>query len=1147
MQRKIMAVGLLLVLLVTGAVAQRITGSISGTVTDPQGAVVTGAKVTLSNDNMGFKKESTTSETGAFNFADIRPAIYKVTIEAQGFAPFVTTIPVRVGLDTPVIAKLNVGGETTEVTVAADATTIDVVQATVQGHVQGNQIDSLPLNGRNFLDLAQLQPGVQTVDGGSFDPTKNQFAGVSVGGRSGRVTRIQVDGVDVTDETVGTTVMNISNESIQEFGIAQSSLDPSTDMTSSGAINIITKSGTNDIHGAGFFQWRDARIAADQRLDNVGEKPPFDREVWGGRVGGPFMKDKMFWHVEYEQFSQDSQTITSSAVFPQFSGAHSSPVDETLAGGRFDWNMSTNVRSFYRFNHNHNIGVTGFGGSDLAAFSNRNNTNSHVAGLDYTTGRWTHSGRFSYLNFNNFVDAANALAGTPETLDPNGNPILVQIQGGVNVGPDLLAPQFTFQDNTQVKYDGSYAFGSHNVRFGGSYNNIDEAVFASFFGLAPRIRANRAASLAFAATNPFSAQGTADPLNFRVNQIRLGNGLGFFSEKPGHGRPFGGTLNHRLGFYVQDSWRASRSLTINGGVRWSWNSMLSDSDLERASIIGLFDPSLLGRPNRPADNFGPQAGFAWNVGGNGKTVIRGGAGIFFETNIINNVLFDRVVNLPPGYGNDTPFFDTTFSTVIDPGTGNVLFDFATDCLGGTASCFNLAIGSTIPDVLAAQALYRAATNALAANYPPPGVPPLIQQSLSASGSLVDTNYKTPYGAQMNIGVQRELKPGLVLAVDYVHNRGVHFNMVRDRNRLGAADTLDVALAQAAIAATLADFGCADIDCVIGAGGTIENFTDFGLGAGAGHDGNAFGGMNHNFRDMGVIESIGLSRFQALQVRLNGVLGSWGPFKRIHSNITYQLGRFESSGLDQDFISAAGFNDRPTAFFGPANADRLHQVGLTFLMELPYGFNLNTTTQLRSNLASSLFLPATTLGADEIFYSDLDGDGVTQDPLPGTTGNALSPRGAFGRSANAGNLNEFINNYNTVIAGTVLPAGQALISAGLFTETQLIALGATAVPITPAASDQLNNDSLMNTDLRLSNKIKITERVTVEPMVEVFNIFNIANYVAHSGFLETNPGDPNGSPASASPLDRGLDRRGFGSGSFSPGTQRAFQFGVRVHF
>ena len=179
------------------------------------------------------------------------------------------------------------------VVVEVNSITVDIDKSTVQGVIQAQQIDELPLNGRNFLDLAQQAPGVQVVDGGTFDPTKNQFTGVSVGGRSGRSTRIQVDGVDITDETVGTTVMNLSNESIQEFGIAQSSLDVSTDLTSTGAVNIISKSGSNSLHGSGFGYWRRSDFAANNGPLDVEnpDKPPFSRDNYGGRLGGPFIKE----------------------------------------------------------------------------------------------------------------------------------------------------------------------------------------------------------------------------------------------------------------------------------------------------------------------------------------------------------------------------------------------------------------------------------------------------------------------------------------------------------------------------------------------------------------------------------------------------------------------------------------------------------------------------------------------------------------------------------------------------------------------------------------------------------------------------------------------------------------------------------------
>jgi hypothetical protein len=182
------------------------------------------------------------------------------------------------------------------------------------------------------------------------------------------------------------------------------------------------------------------------------------------------------------------------------------------------------------------------------------------------------------------------------------------------------------------------------------------------------------------------------------------------------------------------------------------------------------------------------------------------------------------------------------------------------------------------------------------------------------------------------------------------------------------------------------------------------------------------------------------------------------------------------------------------------------------------------------------LPATTGGADEIFFSDWNGDGITQDPIFG------SNRGSFSRDIKANDINDVISRWNSTFAGTLSPAARALVQAGLFTEAQLQALGAVLTSVQPAPAGQVNNDSFINTDLRISHRIRLTERWTVEPMVEVFNLFNVANYAVFSSTLDGNPGNANGTTASTRPT-----RVGQGTGSFAPGVQRAFQFGVRVNF
>jgi hypothetical protein len=1151
----------LLLALGSSATAQHIRGALDGTVADPNGAVLSGAKVSVKNDATSAEVRVTSNDRGYFNVQNLEAGVYTVTVEQSGFRKYVVKdVNVKVGAVTPLTVALQVGAQeqVVEVTATSTEAAVDTSRSTVDGVITARTIENLPLNGRNFLDLAQLEPGVQVRDGGDFDPTKNQMVGVSIGGRSGRSTRIQVDGVDITDETVGTTTANISNETIQEFQVSRSTLDASTDLTSSGAVNIVTRSGGNAFHGSGFGFFRDESFSADIRTEKGSpspKKPPFDRQQGGGGAGGYFIKDKWFWHAEYEQNNQDGQQFTAIPAFPQFNGAFGVPLDERLGGARTDFNVTQNLTAFYRYGYNYNVGVTGFGLNDLSAFANLNNTNTHVTGLDYKTSRWTHSGRFSYLNFNNFIVDANASAGTPATLSPNKTPVLVNIQGVLTVGPDLLAPQQTFQDNKQGKYEASVAVRNHTFRFGASYNKIDEAVFASFFGLAPRIRAQRnATTIAFANNNG----GSGDPLNFPLRQIVLGNGLGAFSEKPALGFPTGGTTNHRIGFYFTDAWKIKRNFTLNYGLRYDYDSALSDSDLARTPLLAQFNPALAGKPNNDRNNFAPQLGFAWDVRSDGKFVIRAGAGLFYDTNIINNFLFDRVLNLPPGLGNDTPVLSAGAPDLINPGTGDCIFrstNFRTtpgqcDVPGGV-NLFNQPLKNVIAASDLMQRTLQQVTAALAANFPPPGVPPLFNQNLDAGGSIIFNKYKRPYGLMLNAGFQRELRPGLVVSVDYLRNRGVHFNQTTDLNRIGAANTLNAPAARAIIAAANDDFGCgasasaAAINCAINAGATIQDYANFGLGGGSALDGFAFQGVNPNFRGLGFIQSLGLSTYNAFTVNLRGRLGSFGPFRSMTGNISYALSRFESSGVDQDFISGSAFNDAPTKFFGPAGLDRTHQFTMGLLVDLPWRFKLSTSTRISSSLSQSALISCTDCGAAEIFFSDLDGDGVFSDPLPGTN------RGAFGRSVKDGKaLNALISAFNQQVSnGALTPASQALVSAGLFTQAQLRALGAVfngGGPIALAPANQVGLDSFINTDVRLAWVYKVRERVEIQPIVEVFNLFNIANFDTPGNRLG---GSLDGSPGSINGTSPGLrsNRYGLGSGSFAPGIPRSFQFGIRVGF
>ncbi|MFZ1156605.1 MAG: carboxypeptidase regulatory-like domain-containing protein, partial [Candidatus Sulfotelmatobacter sp.] len=278
------------------------TGSIQGVVTDPTGAVVSGAKISISNKATGRVITTTTTSAGAYASGALIPGSYTLRVEAPGFSTSELAVTVQVGVTSTGNIKLHVGQAAQVVEVQSNEVAVNTEQATVQGVLTTEQIENLPINGRNFLDLAQLEPGVQIQDGGNFDPTKNGFSSISFGGRFGRTARIEVDGLDISDETVGTTTQNVPEGAIQEFQIQQSSLDLSTELTSSGSVNVTTRSGTNAYHGEGYYFFRDQTL--DAALPG-GSDNPFQRNQFGGNFGGAILKDKLFFFLDGERTKQD--------------------------------------------------------------------------------------------------------------------------------------------------------------------------------------------------------------------------------------------------------------------------------------------------------------------------------------------------------------------------------------------------------------------------------------------------------------------------------------------------------------------------------------------------------------------------------------------------------------------------------------------------------------------------------------------------------------------------------------------------------------------------------------------------------------------------------------------------------------------------
>jgi Carboxypeptidase regulatory-like domain len=1172
------------------------TGSIQGTVTDPSGAAVADAKVTITDNATGNVISLATNSSGVYASGALTPGQYVLRIEARGFKIVDVPITVQVNTTSAGNVKLALGEGRQVIEVHGTEIAVNTEQATVQGVLTSQQIQNLPINGRNFLDLAQLEPGVQIQDGGTFDPTKNGFSSVSFGGRFGRTARIEVDGVDISDETVGTTTQNLPIGAIQESSLQQSSLDLSTELTSSGSVNITTKSGTNGLHGDAFYYFRDQSLNA--ALPG-GSTNPFQRNQFGGSLGGPIVKNKLFFFVDAERTKQDLlDPVLPGGAFAGLTGSFTSPFRETETIGRLDWQTSR-FKMFYRFTYDQSKSVLPFIPNSFQPFANVNHTRGHVVGADFSLGSFTNSIRFGYTKFQNGI--ADAVSGS-SIFDPapgielaiGGDPFC--LTAGLDdfcSGPNFLAPQATLQSDRQIKYDGSKLFKSHILRFGMGFNHVQGGGFAKFLGLAPAVGSPSLAAGAdlpcvTAGNCPFP-NGNANPLNYPVDSVTLGNGQGFSSEKPAFGLPGGGLgPDNRFSWYIGDSWKARSNFTVTAGVRYVRDTGRTDSDIGHIAALDQFNNQFfsgLGNPVRqPNHNFAPQLGIAWDPRNNGKTVVRAGIGLFYENSVWNNNLFDRPARLEKG----------------------LFLGFQGAC-PGSAFC-GQPIGTVASDIIAAQQEFQATTLANGPAINGSFIGNILADNAATSTNLIAPNYQTPRSVQMNFGIQREIRPGTVVTVDYLRNVATHTLLIVDTNHVGDARFFNLTAAQNAIAQTLAACGVGSIDAAIAAcpglhpgvnGGppgpaTISDFasakfdangvplsggldsgysTLLGLPASLTCDptgstcltpdtGAAFPGINPGVGANQMLHPIGRSVYNGLQATLKQDLGNPLPgVRHLNLQVSYSFSRYVSTARDGDFINFSTDNAHPTRFIGPNGLDRTQQISFGGFIDLPAHFQMGLTSHFYSPLPSNVTLPVSGL-AGGLFQTDVTGDGTGDGSVASNRGAGdLLPGsniGAFGRDFGVSGLNKAITNYNNTMVGQATPAGQVLIDNNLMTLTQLQELGGVIGGSTPSATapfgplqlapaGAVGQAWLKSFDLNFSWAYKIKERFEIRPGIAFFNLFNFANFdgpaAPFSNILDGSPGSPNGT-TSPQPVDL---RLGLGSGVNALGAPRQIEFSLKINF
>ncbi|HKF02409.1 MAG TPA: TonB-dependent receptor [Candidatus Sulfotelmatobacter sp.] len=718
------------------------TGTLQGTVVDKSQAVVVGADVVATFKATGTTRTATTNDSGSYRFDFAQAGTYQVKITKKGFQSLVQTTELLVGQTATVSATLSPGAATEVVEVTGSAPIVDVTKTSVSQDITPKEVEELPLVGRDAANLAYLAPGVKATD--SYDPTKNRYAILSVNGSDGRNINTTVNGVDNKDNTVGGAVMQMPLEAIQEFQISTQRFSAENGRSQGAAINMITKSGTNEYHGSVFGYFRDSALNTDEK-DAAGDgtstpsHPNYSRQFFGGSAGGPIKKDKLFgfWAIERQRESQElaeQGTSYSELVAAQGAGLAAQPAKaiprpfhEWRYNGRLDWTINNRNSAYlsYSSQANDSLNDQSDGTMDL---TEGNFTTNHLQIANFTVTSQlspstinTFTAGFQYWN-NLIASHVNA----PLVTFPSA-------QFGTNGN----VPQQSFQRKWQFKDDISKTIGKHTLSGGVDYiwNPVEGGFFEFNSTLEVDFVADPSVILGDKATYPngFATPGAVGSMSFS------------------NGDPYFLVATKQLGFYGQDDWKITPRLTLNLGLRWDRDfNMLGNSDYTKTrTYLGLqaisSDPAaqqysnyfIRSLPHDDTKNFSPRLGFAYDVTGRGKHVLRGGYGLYFGNVFQNIPLFMEQLANP-----------TIFQTVLS-------LSAATDPVPGTG----LTLG---------QWQYGVS--------PLPTLPgPSTTASDGSVGRLIDPGYRNPVSEEFNVGYSWAINNNSVFEAEYTHVLNLHEN------------------------------------------------------------------------------------------------------------------------------------------------------------------------------------------------------------------------------------------------------------------------------------------------------------------------------------------------------------------------------------
>jgi hypothetical protein len=621
-----------------------------------------GAQVTVLNSALGVSRETKTNSSGLFVVSDLPVGSYSLRIAQPGFAANeVKDVGLEAGYTTAIDVKLQIAQAGSTVEVNASETSIDVTQSMIQGQITSKTIESIPLNGRNFLELAYLVPGNRPAP--NFDPTKTNTLEVSSAGSFGRGGNITVDGGDNNDEVVGGTLANFPEDSVQEFQIATARFTAEVGRSGNSIINIVTKQGTNHYHGSAFLFERNRNLQALPATFNRSlPTPPFDREQMGGSLGGPVRKDNAWWFSSFEFRDQNASLQTGARNFTDDSILNTSapaPLRDALWSSRFDTQLSAHnsLMARYSFNRSTDTGeATPSQTTPAFTAAERQNSlnrfNSIVAGLTSVLSPTMVNN--AVFHFDNFYNDIPPFGQNAPTTNPQLNLTNELIFPDLADGANFNLPQITHLNRYQLRDEYTWTLGNHTLHLGGEFQHYTAYGAINVFGTGTVIL-----------TTDF---GFAD-LNGdgQVNDLDIPIAVALKSSARVTPVPIPHVFDSYVAGYGQDDWRVNSKLELNLGLRWEYDSNLTGNSSAHDPC-----PSLTEEPTQPCTwmanvinlkkvpdkkDFGPRVGFVFNPFSNGKTALRGGYGIYYDRIILESgaeelVQNDRALTVTEYAGSD---------------------------------------------------------------------------------------------------------------------------------------------------------------------------------------------------------------------------------------------------------------------------------------------------------------------------------------------------------------------------------------------------------------------------------------------------------------------------------------------------------------